>query len=72
MVEQPQQPAKNPIIESVRNIIGAINLAIVLTCVGSMVAAAIYLIFFENYLKSMGFTIFAAGMKYLFTIKRVG
>jgi hypothetical protein len=70
MVTEPTQPQRNPITESVKNIIGAINLTVILTTVVCMVSAAIYLIFFENPLKSIGFVALATGVKYLFTIRK--
>lgn len=66
------QPHKTPIIEPVRNIIGALNLANLLICIGSMLSAFIQIMYFENPLKAVALITFAAGMNYLFRIRRIG
>ena len=70
MITQPE-PTKSPISEAVRTIIGAVNLAIILTAVVCMISAFVYLVFFNDPEKSMGFVAFAVGIKMLFKITKI-
>lgn len=63
----PPQP-KNPASEAVKNIIGAINVAVVLASIILIIIAFVYIVLIENYPKAIALILLACGIKYLFKI----